>query len=300
MHELNDQFRLPLAHDFKIIAKKLSKMGLIDKAVEAAEESVDIYRYWSLRGWSASVLLSGALNDLAKYRSLLGHRNRSLDAAKEAVAVCRSLSAKDSTAEYAKNLAYSLDSLAGCLSRLECSKGAIDAAEEAVAIFQSLMARNPAEYKFKLAYSLRRLARCLCHSGRHTDALHLFQELKIMYQPLRSGYSPQLALCFRDISRCLRHLEKPKDSLEAAKQSVSLYRRLVTGESSMFDWELSFSLVQSAICFSDLGHHAKAFPILMEAVEIRRRLADNLITSTNIDLAVSLCHLANCLYNLNR
>jgi hypothetical protein len=38
----------------------------------------------------------------------------------------------------------------------------------------------------------------------------------------------------------------------------------------------------------------------MEAVEIRRRLADNLMTSTDIDLGVSLCHLANCLYNLNR
>src|SRR5882762_11775852 len=110
MHELNDQFRLPLAHDFKIIATKLSKMGLIDKAVEAAEESVDIYRYWSLRGRSASsAFLLDALNDLAKSRSLLGRRNRSLDAAKEAVAVCRSLSAEDSTAEYAKNLAYSLD-----------------------------------------------------------------------------------------------------------------------------------------------------------------------------------------------
>lgn len=140
--DFDDAFNIPLASRFKDFSCKLYKMGCYDKAVEAAGESVAIYQHPSIKSLPVSIFLIDTLNDLSKYRSRLGRQNESLEAAREAVAVCRSLPAENPSTEYvnsnAQRLSSSLNSLAKSLSNLGHSEEALKAAEEAIAISELL------------------------------------------------------------------------------------------------------------------------------------------------------------------
>jgi tetratricopeptide (TPR) repeat protein len=162
-HDFNDAFNISLALRFRELSCKLYDMGCYDKAVEAAEESVAIYQHPSTKcSLPASIFLTYTLNDLSKYRSRLGRQNESLEAAREAVVVCRSLPARNPSTEYANSngerLSASLNSLAKSLSNLGYSEEALKTAEEAVVTSELLVTREPAKYNIAIIYSHTRYA----------------------------------------------------------------------------------------------------------------------------------------------
>ena len=244
--------------------------------------------------------LAYTLNNLAKYRARLGRHEESLEAACEAVALCQSHSetkwSLENQHEINERRAFSLNFRAKSLLHLRRFEEAITDAKDAVRIFRALgKQKNDRE----LAYSLCLQAQCLRHRYGYQEALSLLYEAKELYQTLGSCWSLDYAHCLRNMSKCLAQLRRPEDAYKAADESLSVHWKLKDTEPDKFHFDdFSSTLMVVVYCLTCLGRHEEACHFMHDVVEGRRELSKNNLAPNGLNLAISLCQLADCLHNL--
>ena len=157
------------------------------------------------------------LNNLSVRLSALGQREPALDAAREAVALYRTLAAARPDA-FTPDLAVSLNNLAAMLSALGQREQALDAAREAVALRRTLAAARPDAFTPNLAGSLRVLGDLCAEAERREEALALLHEAIGLLTPFLAAVPPAFAgqmvgVCQSYIARCEEAEQEPDEAL---------------------------------------------------------------------------------------
>ena len=201
----------------------LSEMGHHKQALEAARESVRIYRELSA-GNPAAFLpnLALSLNNMANRLSNVGQRKLALEAAQEAVELYRDLCAINPAA-FRPALAQSLNNLANMLSDVGQHEQALEAAQEAVKLYRDLCAGNPASFRQGIAISLDTLANRLSDVGQHEQALEAALEAATLFRDLNKTYPDffcsYLETALHTLLSCLQAMNR---SAEAAAVEAEL------------------------------------------------------------------------------
>ena len=286
------------------LAIHLSELGQREKALQAAQEAVDLYSQLAQQRPDAfKPNLAGSLNNLAGRLSELGQREKALQAAQESVELYSQLAQQRPDA-FNPYLAGSLNNLANRLSELGQREKALQAAQEAVELRRQLAQQRPDAFNPDLAGSLNNLANMLSELGQREKALQAAQESVELYSLLAQqrpdAFNPDLAMSLNNLTGMLSELGQREKALQAAQESVELRRQLAQQRPDAFNPGLASSLNNLANRLSELGQREKALQAAQESVELRRQLAQQRPDAFNPDLAMSLNNLANRLSELGQ
>ncbi len=284
------------------LANRLSALGQHEKAFEAAQEAVGLYRELAQQRPDAfTPNLAMSLNNLANRLSELGQRKKALEAALEAVNLRRELAQQRPDA-FTPDLAGSLNNLATMLSALSQHKKALEAALEATDLYRELAQQRPDAFTPNLAISLNNLATILSTLGKHKKALEAAQEevdlCRELAQQRPDVFTPDLAMSLNNLANILSELGQREKALEEAQEAVGLYRELAQQRPDAFTPNLAMSLNNLANRLSELGQREKALEAAQEAADLYRELAQQRPDAFMPDLAGSLNNLAIMLSEL--
>ena len=285
------------------LAIHLSELGQREKALQAAQEAVELYSQLAQQRPDAfNPDLARSLNNLAAMLSELGQREKALQAAQESVEL-RRLLAQQRPDAFNPDLAGSLNNLAAMLSKLGQREKALQAAQEAVELYSQLAQQRPDAFNPDLAMSLNNLAGRLSELGQREKALHAAQEAVDLYSLLAQqhpdAFNPDLAASLNNLASRLSALGQREKALQAAQESVELYSLLAQQLPDAFNPDLAGSLNNLANRLSELGQREKALQAAQESVELYSQLAQQRPDAFNPHLARSLIVLALCLEDVH-
>ena len=237
-------------------------------------------------------------NNLSIRLSDVGERKAALEAAREAVELCRGL-AEASPQAYTPDLATSLTNLAAFLSGVGERNEALVAAREAVELYRGLAEVSPQAYTPDLAMSLTNLANRFSEVGERNEALEAAREAVELYRGLAEAspqaHTPDLAMSLNNLAAFLSEVGERNEALEAAREAVRLRRALAEASPAAYAPDLAGSLNNLAIRLSEVGERNDALVAAREAVELYRVLAEASPQAYTPNLAASLNNLANLL-----
>jgi tetratricopeptide (TPR) repeat protein/glycosyltransferase involved in cell wall biosynthesis len=294
-----------LAKALNNLSNRLAHQGNSAKALDAARESVDLYRdLYEQDAHGYRVDLASSLHTLSIRlfeRGDSASRIESVEAIHEAVQLRRQL-ADSEPAAHLSDLAASLTNLAlrladvGSALRAE----AFDAAEEAVAIYRKLAARQPVAFRPTLAQMLINMNGVLGVRGdaaKDGRALTFVREavdiLRTLVEGERSAYLPDLASSLIGLGVRLFEQNDP-DAPAVSREAVDLYRELATNQPAAYRPGLAKALHNLSIV---LGSGDEAIERAREAADIRRDLSAADPDAYQADLASSLVNLSRRLFD---
>lgn len=236
------------------------------------------------------------LNDYALGLSEMGQRKNAQEAAQEAAAIYRELSAINPTA-FRPFLAGSLNNLANMLSDVGQREQALKAAQEATNLYRALSAVNPAAFRPSLAISLNSLTKMLSDVGQRKQALETAQEAVGLYRDLSAAnpaaFRPNLATLLNNLGLMLSSVGQREKALDATQEAASLYRDLNAANPAAFRSNLAMVLNNLANRLSDVGQREQALEAAQQAADLYRNLSGSNPAAFRPDLAASLNNLGN-------
>jgi len=210
-----------------MLSVRLAQVGLTERALPPAQESVQIYR--DLSGADPvryRTDLAGAVANLGVRFHRLGRFHEAAAATSEAIAIRREL--VGGSPQNLPDLAISLLNLSADLAELgRIVPDGLAAAEEATAINRQLAQAQPHRYMPEFAASLVNLAALLAKLGRATEARSRAQEAASIYSVLATTnpdqYLPDLATSLTNLGALLADLGQVAEALPAAQHAVAIY-----------------------------------------------------------------------------
>jgi len=294
-----------------LLAEALERDGSASIAAELAREKIP-YPTVSLRRvaeWQSRMLLAHApkgdddrtmaaraalLNDQGIHLGELGQREAALAAAREAVALRRTLATRNPDA-FQPDLAASLNNLGAKLGELGQRELALAATREAVDLYRALATRTPDAFQPALAISLSNLGRMLSELGQREAALAATREAVALGRTLATrtpdAFQPDLAASLVSLGGRLSDLGQREAALAATREAVDLYRTLATRNPDAFQPALAMSLINLGAGLSDLGQREAALAATREAVALYRTMASRTPDAFQPALADSLSNL---------
>ncbi|WP_437600115.1 tetratricopeptide repeat protein [Sorangium sp. So ce590] len=290
------------------VARTLEKVGLPPLTVSLRRVAVWVSR--TLLKQSASVVDDPALEEQARrlhnyslQLTELGRRDEALEAAKKAVACCRTLAEHNADASLQK-LGISLSGLGTVLGNLGQRDEALEVAKEAVAIHRRLVERNSDLFLPNLAPSLTNLGSTFSELGRRAEALDATQEAVDCWRRLAERspdtFLQNLAAGVNNLGVVLSDLGRPHEALNATREAVACWRRLAERNPDAFLPDLAVGLNNLGSKLSSLGWQEEALKVAQEAVTWTRTLAERNPDAFLPDLAISLNNVGCRLSELGR
>lgn len=226
----------------------------------------------------------------------IGDGKRALEASREAVEICRRLTAA-TPARFEAELALSLRTLSYCLSKARDWAASLAPSRESVDLFRRLAAVDPARFEKELAQSLNNLSSDLVNTGDGAAALAAIRETVAVYRRLTAAtparYDADLARSLNNMSIQLSIAGDETAALAASREALEIRRRLAAANPARFEADLAQSLNTVANQLSVAGDKAEALAAICDAVKIYRRLAAANPAHFHADLT-------NCLWTVSR
>lgn len=296
-------YRADLAASLVNLGLWHSEIGLWQEAVEAAEESVGIFREEIVDHPELLPDLATALGNLGSRLSDLERAHEALAAEEEAVAIRRELAA-EAPELFLGDLGISLANLGNRLSDVGRWADALRVSEEAVTTFRDLTASDPDRFRDALATALFILARRREDVGADADAVQAGEEALAIRRELARDYPDRY---MADLARTLNNLSiqyssagQPGKALEAAEEAVAIRRPLADAQPDRFREDLASSLVNIGIWLSESARLPEALAPAQEGTAIYRQLASANHERYKPNLARALGNLGVAYKDLNR
>ncbi|MGH6803293.1 MAG: tetratricopeptide repeat protein, partial [Methyloceanibacter sp.] len=261
------------------LALRLRALGRREKALDAAEEGVRLYRALAAADPGAVTPdLVKSLNNLAGTLGDLGRHDEALAAAEEAESLYRA----QVEADLSPGLAY-------MLSNLEQYGEGLGVDVEEVRLLRPLIEAGSTPDPIG---SLSARAGMLSALGRHEEALNAAKAAVSAYRVGVQAHpefsTPGLAASLNNLAVALGSLERLEEALAAAREAVSLRRDLAAARPDAFTPDLGTSLKTLAVMLRQRGRREEALAAADEAVSIYRALAEARPDAFTEDLARSL------------
>jgi tetratricopeptide (TPR) repeat protein len=182
---------------------------------------------------------------------------------------------------------------------------ALEAAQESQAIMLSLVAkdRDNAQWQRELALSFNRIGEVLTQSGRHDDALKMFElALEIRQrladaQPENNDAKRDLAVSHERIGDAQLATDEAEGALRSYRIALSIREALLAGEPKNGEWErdLSVSLEKLGDANFQIGDFKSSLDFYTKSFAIRSSLAKDNQTDTEglRDLAISFAKMGD-------
>lgn len=269
-------FAPDLATTLGNLGLRLRQLGRHTEALTASREAVHLYREFVERKRDAFAhRLADALLNLSGELGLVGRRAEAVEAALEAVALCRE--AVSHAAVFMPNLAAALVAAANSLVADRQMDKATPCADEAVKLYRELAEARRNAFAPKLGQALNTYFVVLNNAGNAEEALAAVSEAVSLFRTLAAqdgaAFKPDLALSLNNLSLAHSEISRPEEALEEARECVGLYRELA-GSRAVFLPSLSAALGTLVGRLTVLGQADEATPLLMEVVEIERKLSE--------------------------
>jgi tetratricopeptide (TPR) repeat protein len=232
-----------------------------------------------------------------------GEREPTLTTAHEAVALYRSLAARNPDM-FQPALATGLHHLGVRLCEAGRRDPALDALREAVELHRTLAAYAPGKVHPDFAACLRDLGLLLRELGQHEPAFVITGETVELYRTLAESdpdrFQPALARALHDLGIMARALDRYGTALNAMHDATRLRRILAARSPEDHQRDLARSLHNLGILEGEIFHPEPALAATREAVDLHRAAAMHDPDHALPDLAGSLNNLANRLRELGQ
>lgn len=253
-----------------------SEIGLWQEALQAAEESVDVFRGEIADHPELLPDLAAALGNLGSRLSDLERAHDALAAEEEAVEIRREL-AGEAPEIFLRDLGISLANLGNRLSDVGRWADSLRVAEEAVTIFRDLAASDPDRFRDALATALDGLAGHREDVGADADAVQAGEEALAIVRDLARAYpdryTADLARTLNNLSIRYSSIGQTRKALEAAEEAVAIRRSLAEAQPDRFREDLASSLVNAGIWLREAAKLPEAMASAQEGTAIYRELA---------------------------
>lgn len=283
------------------LAKRLTDVGRLSRAVHVSEEAVLISR--ELAEIDSAIylpVLAGSLHNLSNCLEGVGRREEGLAAMQEAVFIRRRLAVANPSV-YLPDLAMSLSNLSTCLGSVGRPAEGLTPAQESVTVYRQLAETDPAIYFPGLAASLNNLSVRLGDAGRREEGLAAIQEAVAIYRRLAEAdppsYLPDLANSLNNLAIALAGSGRWEEGLAAVQEGLKIRRQLVAVNPIAHLPDLAMALNNLSIFLGQTGRQEEGLTAMREAVVIRHQLAETNPAAYLSDWAWSLRTLANGLDN---
>ncbi|MBW6433744.1 tetratricopeptide repeat protein [Actinoplanes hulinensis] len=278
-----------------VYAIRLSNVGRYAEALDQNEKAIESFRDVLGDDHRALPGLADALNSAAIHLALLGHNERALVSATEAVTIFRRLASVDPDT-YRRDLAMVLTNLSSRLAELGRSEEALPPAEEAANVYRKLAESGDERQLWFLAAALTNLSNRLAELGRHEQALPPAEEANRIDRRLADinpeVYLPELAKSLNNLAIRLAEVGRTSAARSPAEEGVGIYRRLARANPGSYRADLANSLLNLSRHQFLLGDGEQAVATVEESVAIRRALAQRNPGAYLPVLASSLLNLA--------
>ncbi len=275
---------------------------------------------------------AGLLNDCAIHLAALGHRERALAAAREAVSIARALSVpsleSESESEHpSSTLARTLDNLGCRLAEFDGEgerREAVTAGLEACELLRArVQAGGREDLRRDLAGALTNLGNRLTEAGQRGEAFEVAREAVDHYRKLGTRRSPEaatdpdldldLALALMNLGASYGDLNRELEALGPTREAIAIYRARARQDPRAPGEALALALHNLGVHLVSVEQFDQALSPCLEAVDRYRAPAEALETSNRtetpetpetprpgISLVHSLTNLAACLRGLGR
>jgi tetratricopeptide (TPR) repeat protein len=268
-----DRYQAGLARCLANSGVRLLKLGHQAEATRLFREALEVYRSVAAAspGIARSYGLRHCLGALSSGLYQISGPTESLPVAEEEVSLWRAL--VNTYPGYRRELARSLNNLAGFLSELGRPADGLLAAEESVAIGRELAADDPG-CRDHLAVSLSNLATCQAALGNHADAGRGFSAaLDIWQGPAGAhGRRADVACSLLKLALCREELGDLSEAAHHAAKAVRIWRELAADD-GRYRRDLAETLEMLALWSWDIGNADEAVAARKQAIVVFRNLA---------------------------
>ncbi|KAJ7367682.1 hypothetical protein DFH08DRAFT_980308 [Mycena albidolilacea] len=209
----------------------------------------------------------------------LGHRERALEEAEQAVAACRKDTGPDEHVEEQKCiLIHSLVTLSDCLDRLGRNDEALTAAQEVVLLYTENVPQMWGNFLYTIkrpelgANAFHVLSLRLKTSGMAEQALVNAENTTELYRMSGTRHLPALASNLRNLSSSLWHVGRRDKAITASRQAVGAIQE-VGGLETYFLPALAKALDQLVNYFREEGDVGGASAAVAECAEVQKEFA---------------------------
>lgn len=237
-----DAINEPLGMALKKMARLLREEGRGKEAVDAIQESVDVYRVQADKAPEMFIpYLATTLCDLTFYvaETYPDQKERAFASGQETVSLYRQL-ATAYPGEYNQDLALALNYLSKCYNVMDDHENAINSINESLDLYRELEnAERSTALQLKVADGLFNLSTYLNNAGRKLEALDAIQEASDLHRALAvvnpGAFNEDLALSLMMLSIRLNDMGRLFDSLTAMQEARKLDGELAAKNPFVFD-----------------------------------------------------------------
>lgn len=281
------EFMPSLGNSFNTLSAIFAKQKLAEKALGAAELSVEVFREAMRREHDAYLPdLTMCLNNLGNRLIEADRNEEAVKPLQEAVEHCRVLVRL--APMYEPRLSQMLGNLGTCLAELERIDGATLAFEESIAYSSRLALDEPAIYSSKHAMNMNNFGVFLRSCGRYSEALQAATESVERYRECvkanRRVHLPDLAKCTLNLAALLGVLGDFEESRKLSSEAVDAYREIAEHNSAYLP-ELASSLKNLCTALLHLGSTTLAHDAAVEAQSIQAVLEIGSTSTQGSDVA---------------
>lgn len=228
-----------------------------------------------------------------------GRHDEALTAIAEAVRVRRGLAGLVPPV-FRPDLARSLLSQAGQLTRLGRHEEALAAIEESLGLYRTLAGHQSGTYLRSVALALEYRGNCLSRLGRHAEALEAAQDAVRVRRELADADPAGLSAALHNLGVQLSMVSRHEDALAANEEALGIRRGLAAASPQEFRPGLALSLSNTSASRYRLGRPGQALEAAREAVALYRDLAAANPSAFRLDFTRALHNLASALSSLGR
>ena len=293
-------------NNLAILQSDLCRYG---EAEENYVEALRIYRQLAESNPDAyKPDVAGFLNNLATLQWRLRRYGEAEENYMEALQICREL-AEFNPDTFLPSMADTLNNFANLQSDLCRYVEAEENYQEALRIRRQLADSNPGAYSPRVAETLNNLATLQWKLGRYVEAEENYQEALRIYRQLAESnpdaYLPRVADSLYNLSLLQSDLCRYVEAEENFVETLRIRRLLADFSPEAYMPDVAKTLNYLAALQSDLGHYDEAEKNYLEknyleALRIRRQLADSNSDAHSSDVAETLNNLAALESDLDR
>ena len=291
------------AHLYHNFARRLSWVGLYQRAVIATQDALSIYRRLALDNPAYRSGVAEELRSLGNDYSDMGWRDEALTATQEALFIYRGLAQANPTA-FEPDLAMTLVGLGNRLAQVGRREEALTVAWDAVSVYRRLVHSEPATYGPELAASLTNLGSRLSAIGRLEEALTVAHDAVSEYRRIvevnAAAYEPELAASLINLSSELTKARRHQEALAAIEDAIGILQRLAQVNPGAHEGSLAASLSSLGYQLSEIGRRREGLAAFQHAAEIQRRLVRDNPSAYESSLCSTLSKLAFWLSHAER
>jgi tetratricopeptide (TPR) repeat protein len=253
-------------------------LGRNEECVEANLRAMSIRERLAQTGSDQHLAdLGRTLNNLSNALAELKRDEEALVAAQRSAEIARQC-AERNWHLYARDIGPSYNNLGKRLCAVGRAQEAIGPVEYSVKVRQELARDNPDAHGSGLLMSLENLITIRRSLGHDEEALRAAMEKVRMYEELALRHGSRYRAPLLEIARSFgREAYKSVHfaaSVEFFRREVAVFRDVVRREPGEHDAEFAGSLHELGVVLSRLGRDQDALAYVIEALEIRTRLAD--------------------------